>query len=948
MSVDSPKFDGKITKWFHFKCFFIKNRPKSTGDIDGFSNIKFNDQKLIEEKVGSGGGTAAVAGKEKVSTKEKKNATQEYSVEYSKSSRAACRSCEEFIAKHQVRISKMEYDSERARSYGPYPGWYHVDCFVAKRESLGWYLPGTDLPGYKSLGVDDQKILKEKIKKLSPPKKRSVDEADGADNYQPTPKKSKADEAALKKQSDKLFSIQKKLETEMTKRQIQEIFEYNAMQIPQGISRLVEVLADAILFGVCDPCPECGNKAFRFKNNKYRCGGDFSEFTSCTYTTDSPKRSAINVPKEFKEEFKFLKGNVGKRIIPAGAAKPTVKSEPTIREKNLPKPLTRLAIVIEDTVQDKEVVRAKVLSFGGKVEKAVTSRVFCVISTQENVNKMTPKIKSAQIDNVPVVSEDFLEKCRKGKVEINAHKLADWGDDAVVAQRLEQASADAAKESQKSGKSVFVKNDSETTMRVKMNGLAAVEPDSGLDGVAKVYQRGKDVYSCVLGHADVARGTNSYYKIQLLESRGTYFVFRAWGRIGTTIGGNKLEEHSTLQDAMLDFKGLFLEKTGNEWENRKNFEKKPKLFNIIEIDYMQDHDAALCTKQILATNSDSKLPLPVQELICLIFDVNLLNQQMKEFEIDLQKLPLGKISIDQISKAYKVLNELQELIDKKGSRLQFLDASNRFFTIIPHDFGMNAPPLLDNVDSIKDKISMLDSLGEMELTMKMLKQEDKTQIPVDHHYAQLKTEIDVVSRNAPVFGLLQKYVSTTHATTHSSYELEIMDVFTVARQGEAQRYKPFKRLQNRRLLWHGSRLSNFAGILSQGLRIAPPEAPVTGYMFGKGIYFADMVSKSANYCCTSPSNPMGILLLCEVALGAMYECTQAEYITKLPDKKHSTKGIGMTEPQEEEMLDGVVVPMGPTKKSSNKTSLLYNEYVVYDVAQVQIKYLLKVNFKYKY
>lgn len=70
------------------------------------------------------------------------------------------------------------------------------------------------------------------------------------------------------------------------------------------------------------------------------------------------------------------------RIIPAGAAKPTVKSEPTIREKSLPKPLTRLAIVIEDTVQDKEVVRAKVLSFGGKVEKAVTSRVFCVISTQ--------------------------------------------------------------------------------------------------------------------------------------------------------------------------------------------------------------------------------------------------------------------------------------------------------------------------------------------------------------------------------------------------------------------------------------------------------------------------------------------------------------------------------------------------------------------------------------
>jgi poly [ADP-ribose] polymerase len=40
---------------------------------------------------------------------------------------------------------------------------------------------------------------------------------------------------------------------------------------------------------------------------------------------------------------------------------------------------------------------------------------------------------------------------------------------------------------------------------------------------------------------------------------------------------------------------------------------------------------------------------------------------------------------------------------------------------------------------------------------------------------------------------------------------------------------------------------NFIGILSQGLRIAPPEAPPTGYMFGKGVYFADMFDKSFSY-----------------------------------------------------------------------------------------------------
>lgn len=51
-------------------------------------------------------------------------------------------------------------------------------------------------------------------------------------------------------------------------------------------------------------------------------------------------------------------------------------------------------------------------------------------------------------------------------------------------------------------------------------------------------------------------------------------------------------------------------------------------------------------------------------------------------------------------------------------------------------------------------------------------------------------------------------------------------IFKIVREGERQRYRPFEELHNRQLLWHGSRATNYAGILSQGLRIAPPEAPV--------------------------------------------------------------------------------------------------------------------------
>ena len=73
-----------------------------------------------------------------------------------------------------------------------------------------------------------------------------------------------------------------------------------------------------------------------------------------------------------------------------------------------------------------------------------------------------------------------------------------------------------------------------------------------------------------------------------------------------------------------------------------------------------------------------------------------------QFQIDLTKMPLGKLSRKQIESAYKILSEVQTMVKEgSGSDTKYLDASNRFFTLIPHDFGMNSPPILDNEDYIK-------------------------------------------------------------------------------------------------------------------------------------------------------------------------------------------------------------------------------------------------------
>jgi len=85
-----------------------------------------------------------------------------------------------------------------------------------------------------------------------------------------------------------------------------------------------------------------------------------------------------------------------------------------------------------------------------------------------------------------------------------------------------------------------------------------------------------------------------------------------------------------------------------------------------------------------------------------------------------------------------------------------------------------------------------------------------------------------------------------------------------------------------------------------------------------------------------------------VALGDEYERTKAKNIKKLPGGKHSCKGVGKTTVGKYESLpsDEVVkCPIGDLKDSGiGESELLYNEYIVYDVGQVKMKYLVKLKF----
>eukprot|EP00920_Eleutheroschizon_duboscqi_P029997 GHVT01072712.1.p1 GENE.GHVT01072712.1~~GHVT01072712.1.p1 ORF type:complete len:388 (-),score=130.67 GHVT01072712.1:211-1374(-) len=174
-----------------------------------------------------------------------------------------------------------------------------------------------------------------------------------------------------------------------------------------------------------------------------------------------------------------------------------------------------------------------------------------------------------------------------------------------------------------------------------------------------------------------------------------------------------------------------------------------------------------------------------------------------------------------------------------------------------------------------------------------------------------------------------------------------------------------------RMLWHGSRLTNIGSIISRGLHVAPAEAPSTGYMFDKGIYFADLASKSSQYCFASASQPLGVLLICDVALGRPYKRIEADADAKRNAQeagRDCTWGVGKAGPSPAKQLAFVLQPgkrpvkaaAGPLTSNGElikqlmvdpsvgrQASLLYNEFVVYNPNQVKIRFVACVEFEYK-
>uniref|UniRef100_A0A6A7G868 Poly [ADP-ribose] polymerase n=1 Tax=Hirondellea gigas TaxID=1518452 RepID=A0A6A7G868_9CRUS len=504
-----------------------------------------------------------------------------------------------------------------------------------------------------------------------------------------------------------------------------------------------------------------------------------------------------------------------------------------------------------------------------------------------------------------------------------------------------------------------VKSEPKGTCSTKLDYLF----DSELTGVGNSGAKIHEDYACMLNQTDVINNNNKFYLIQLAEYEKEFHVFTRWGRVGET-GQNSIACFSEAEEAVSEFTKKFTQKTGNKWQNRDNFAAKPKKYTLLAMDEDDTEEEAvvvkaetsaagknLVKKTVVSASGLPPCSLPYRTMITvqLIFSDDMFNGQMTEMNLDVRKMPLGKLSKVQIAKGLDVLIQLEEAVKNSEDKTTLADLTSKFFTLVPHSFGRTRPPLLDNAEVIKQKKDVMITLSDIELTQSLQKHKNEPvpKHPMDEKYESLNCKLELLDSGHDEYQVITSYVKGT--TTDQNWKL--LDVWCIDREGEEQRFRVNDSISARKLLWHGTSVAVVAAILNSGLRIMPH----SGGCVGSGIYFASEHSKSLGYAgchygTFAGEKNTGFMFLSEVVLGRSKEIMQIDgSIKKAPAGYDSVVARGRKEPDPKKnttiTFDGrkVTVPVGkPIPQQPFKDSNFgQSEYLVYNEHQVRLRFLLK-------
>jgi len=491
-------------------------------------------------------------------------------------------------------------------------------------------------------------------------------------------------------------------------------------------------------------------------------------------------------------------------------------------------------------------------------------------------------------------------------------------------------------------------------------------------------------YTCTLNMTDLKTNANKFYIMQIIDGgNNTFGLFIRYGRIGEH-GRISYTDSSKVDPLIEKFKKQFKSKTKNTWENRQNFKRFAGKYHLCDLQVSDSSSNGDGGSDGSDGDGDGDgdgggeekctLGSRVQSLIELISDLKMMTRTLKNLDIDLKKMPLGKISEAQLDRAFQILQEIKgviDLINQRDNSDQYeidVDLVSEFYTLIPYSCGRRKPPIINTSELVNKFTEIIDELRNIEIAQEIVNKtkdkSDSTLHPCDRIYQEIQTSIKALEPDSSNYQMIQTYLENSHGATHTGCRVKLLDIYEIERQGERAKYQNFcqeKGIDRKMLLWHGTRLANFISIMKMGLILRPDVIPgtyISGKMFGYGIYGANSFSKSLNYTGWEKGQE-ACLFLAEFAVGKQKKLMSHDYYVSEPALRQegfdSVWGRGENTITEIGTLDdGVLIPQGKLVKATRDGdefagsgygrdfNLIYDEFIVYNEAQLCLKYVVKV------
>ena len=193
-----------------------------------------------------------------------------------------------------------------------------------------------------------------------------------------------------------------------------------------------------------------------------------------------------------------------------------------------------------------------------------------------------------------------------------------------------------------------------------------IDPECSYNNNGVILESNGSVYDCTLNQTDIDSNKNKFYIMQIIKvGKGKeYVVYIRFGRVGVA-GKTSYKIYLSESPAISFFEKQFRAKTGNNWHDRNDFIKKPGKYFMAELELVDvsDEEDTNSSKDS-SENEDDELDGKVIDFLKLISNTTYMKNTLIQLEIDTEKMPLGKISQNQIDKAYEIINEINQNIGK--------------------------------------------------------------------------------------------------------------------------------------------------------------------------------------------------------------------------------------------------------------------------------------------